>query len=403
MNEILLVCTKYPSISESDWLTSELAESINCIDNYNVNVLCMDWKLDNSTEKYIRNAIEVSRFSLLDFFNSRAGAQIFLKWLIYSPLAALHFRKLLAKKYNLIILISPCASSWFICFISKLIAKKNLLIYWDFFPIHNQQIGMMSNGIVSKLLYFLEKTCVKNFDYIGCMSPKNIEFFENYFGKVKSSSKLLEIPIWSSDTNISHYNQLMEYEFYDSSHHYFVFGGQLVPGRGLQVAMEAALLAYKVQSTIRLLIFGAGPLSKEVEEFSLKSSGIVRYCGSVPRNLYKSILINCTGGIVSTVDGVSVPTYPSKSLDYMMASLPILASVENSTDFGEMIELYGAGIKCKAGDSKSLSSAMCKIANNSSLRKEMGINARKMYEARHQTKEVTKLICDLNKGEYVQR
>lgn len=403
MNEILLVCTKYPSISESDWLTSELAESINCIDNYNVNVLCMDWKLDNSTEKYIRNAIEVSRFSLLDFFNSRAGAQIFLKWLIYSPLAALHFRKLLAKKYNLIILISPCASSWFICFISKLIAKKNLLIYWDFFPIHNQQIGMMSNGIVSKLLYLLEKTCVKNFDYIGCMSPKNIEFFENYFGKVRFSSQLLEIPIWGSDSNVSHANELSKYEFYDSSHHYFVFGGQLVPGRGLQVAMEAALLAAKIQPKIRLLIFGDGPLRNIVEEFSVKSFGVVRYCGSVERNLYKSILLDCSGGIVSTVDGVSVPTYPSKSLDYMMASLPILASVENSTDFGEMIEFYGAGIKCKAGDSKSLSNAMCKIANNSSLRKEMGRNARKMYEVRHQTKKVTKLICDLNEGEYVQR
>ena len=79
-----------------------------------------------------------------------------------------------------------------------------------------------------------------------------MEFFESYFGKVRFSSKLLEIPIWGSDSNVSHANELSKYEFYDSSHHYFVFGGQLVPGRGLQVAMEAALLAAKIQPKIRL-------------------------------------------------------------------------------------------------------------------------------------------------------
>lgn len=395
MNKILLVCTKYPSLTESDWLTSELAESIDSNNNCEVDVLCMDWKMENLSSQYIRKGIEISKFSLVNFF--QFPIPTFLKWLIYSPFAVLHYKEILAKKYELVIVISPCSSSWFICLISKFIAKQNLLIYWDFFPIHNQQIGMMAEGKISKLLYLLERMCVKNFDYIACMSPKNMEFFESYFGKVRFSSKLLEIPIWGSDSNVSHANELSKYEFYDSSHHYFVFGGQLVPGRGLQVAMEAALLAAKIQPKIRLLIFGDGPLRNIVEEFSVKSFGVVRYCGSVERNLYKSILLDCSGGIVSTVDGVSAPTYPSKSLDYMMASLPILASVEDSTDFGDIVEFYGAGIKCKVGDSESLSSAMCKIANESSLRKEMGMHARKMYEDRHQTNEIVKKICKLIK------
>ncbi|HRM16175.1 MAG TPA: glycosyltransferase family 4 protein [Acinetobacter parvus] len=399
MSKILLLCTKYPSLTESDWLTSELAESLHSNYNYEVDVLLMDWKLDSLSEKYIRKGVNVSKFSLSKLFQFHLP--IFLKWLIYSPIAVLFYWRLIFKKYQLVVAFSPCSASWFLCLISRLMGKQNLLIYWDFFPIHNQQIGMMSNGLQSKLLYFLEKKCVKNFDYIACMSPKNIDFFENYFGRVKSPTKLLEFPIWGTDTDVSKFRGLSIFDFYDPSNKYFVFGGQLIPGRGLDVAMEAALLAAKKDPSIRLLIFGTGILSQTVEEYSLKSSGVIRYCGTIERGLYKSILKDCIGGIVSTVPGVSVPTYPSKSLDYMMANLPILASVEDSTDFGDIIESNGAGIKCKEGDSESLSNAMYRIASDISLRNKMGVNSRKMYENRHQTIEVAKLIHDLIKEKYV--
>lgn len=399
MDKILFLCTKYPSLTESDWLTSELAESLHSKYKYEIDVLLMDWKLGGLSEKYVRNDVEVSKFSLSKFF--RFPLPVSLKWLIYSPAAFLFYWKLFFKRYHLVIAFSPGSASWFLCLISRLIGRKNLLIYWDFFPIHNQQIGMMDNGFRSKLFYLLEKFCVKNFDYIACMSPKNVEFFENYFGQVKSSSQLLEIPIWGTDTDVSKFSGLSTFDFYEPSNKYFVFGGQLIPGRGLDVAMEAALLAAKKDPKIRLLIFGTGILSQTVEEYSLKSSGVIRYCGTVERRRYKSILKDCIGGIVSTVSDVSVPTYPSKSLDYMMANLPILASVEDSTDFGEIIEFYGAGIKCKEGDSESLSNAMCRIANDLSLRNTMGVNSRKMYEIRHQTIEVAKSIHDLIKERYV--
>lgn len=399
MNKILLLCTKYPSLTESDWLTSELAESLHSKYSYEVDVLLMDWTLDGLSEKYIRKGVNVSKFSLSKFF--RFPLPVFLKWLIYSPLAALFYRKLFFKKYNLVIAFSPCSASWFLCLISRLLGRKNLLIYWDFFPIHNQQIGMIHKGLRSKFFYFLEKICVKKFDYVGCMSPKNVEFFENYFGKVKPSTTLLEVPIWGTDSDVTKFSGLSTFDFYDSSNKYFVFGGQLIPGRGLDVAMEAALLAAKKDPKIRLLIFGTGILSQTVEEYSFNSSGVIKYCGPVERSIYKSILKDCIGGIVSTVSDVSVPTYPSKSLDYMMANLPILASVENSTDFGEIIEFYGAGIKCKEGDSESLSNAMYRIASDLPLRNTMGINSRKMYEVRHQTIEVTKSIHELVKERYV--
>ena len=71
---------------------------------------------------------------------------------------------------------------------------------------------------------------------------------------------------------------------------------------------------------------------------------------AIPRADYLSLLGACDCGIVATQRDTGVPTFPSKTLDYFRAGIPVVASVESSTDFGLFLEQRKAGVRIEAGD-----------------------------------------------------
>ena len=67
---------------------------------------------------------------------------------------------------------------------------------------------------------------------------------------------------------------------------------------------------------------------------------------------------SCDVGIVATVANVDVPTFPSKTIDYLRAGVPVAASVEATTDFGEFVEAQGFGVAVTAGSPGRLLAAI---------------------------------------------
>ncbi len=59
----------------------------------------------------------------------------------------------------------------------------------------------------------------------------------------------------------------------------------------------------------------------------------------------------------------------------MKLSIPIIASIEDTTDFGEIIINAGAGLCCNAGDSNALAAAMLSLAEDELLASQMGEKA----------------------------
>ena len=92
-----------------------------------------------------------------------------------------------------------------------------------------------------------------------------------------------------------------------------IFGGQLAKGRGVEQIIE---LANRIRTTlpdVRFLILGDGELKAEIER-SLGRSGVdnVVLCNRVDREVYRAIVAACDVGLVITVPGVSIPSFPSQ-------------------------------------------------------------------------------------------
>ncbi|UGB01007.1 glycosyltransferase family 4 protein [Leclercia sp. G3L] len=387
MEKILIICTKYPLELNNTWLTRELAEEL-ASRKKEVHVLCMDWNGKNKPLTVKINNINVSYFPALKY--SKSGFFNFIvKWMFSSVIASIKYCKIITRNYDLVICFSPCASTWFPILLGKVFSKKNLLIYWDFFPIHQVKINLIKGKFKEKILYTFERSLVRLFDYVGCMSEMNCEFYKNYFGS-KASNVVFELPIWSEqiDKNVVLNNKKNVSNLIDDNSIYFVFGGQIDYGRGVECILEAAAIAHGKNSKIKTIIIGKGRLVGLVKKTSEDAGSGIIYSDYIPRDEYMNLLSFCRAGIVATVPNVPVPTYPSKSLDYMKLSLPVIASVEESTDFGDIIVDAQAGLKCTAGDAESLSNAIIKLAEDAGTAIEMGKKANALFAKKHEIKKV---------------
>ncbi len=392
---ILLIATKYSLKQESPWLTNELAESLRDHEN-NVSVLFVDW--DGKEDFYGEttcNGIKVLSIPAVTFPSLPSTINKTLKWIFSSLNAYFHFRSNLKHvRFDVLISFSPCTALWYFFLKLRKRTKIMILVYWDFFPIHNYQIGKVPYGSFLKPLYVLEKFLVSMFDFVGLMSKKNIEFFKEYF-PYTAKQNIFGLPIWGRKISIEHRELYDLFEKIKKKYRCVaVFGGQLEYGRGIENLLFIANRLRNENSDIGLLIIGDGPLKEMVAEASSDGRHNLIYFTRLSREDYLRLLSACDIGIVSTQANVTIPSYPSKCIDYFLCELPIIASVEMTTDFGEIIEDAGCGFFCPAGDNEQFIEKLVLLSMNPDLQKRMGKAGRAFFEKRHDIEVVSTLLMN---------
>jgi glycosyltransferase involved in cell wall biosynthesis len=393
---VLIITTKYSLNPDSPWLTNELSESLRDRGN-DVTVLVVDWQGKEDLRGITTvNGIKVLCISSVTFpMLPSTTINLILKWIFSSLNAYLHFKSVFKNvRFDVLITFSPCAALWYL--IIKLRKHINLmmLVYWDFFPIHNFQIGKVPYKFLLNPLYFLEKYLVSMFNFVGLMSKKNINFFKGYFPHT-SKQNVFELPIWGR--KISMVNRGIDNLVLKIKEKYqcvAVFGGQLEFGRGIEDLLFIAKLLRKQNSDIGLLIIGDGPLKEKVVEASSDGLHNLIYYNRLSRQDYLRVLSACDIGIVATQANVTIPSYPSKSIDYFLCELPIIASVEKTTDFGEIIENAGCGFFCPAGDNEQFMEKLELLSMNPDLCRKLGKSGRVFFDKRHDIEVITSMILN---------
>lgn len=395
--KILILTTKYPAPDESEWLISELANELAKRGN-SVKVLNVEWSSYKSRRRHMSVNPKVISHKAISIPLGKFS--IFPKWIFSSLKMAPYLILDLIKKekYDLLITTSPCTACASAIMLSHLVAKKSLLIYWDFFPIHNQQISNKVPTILMPILKKIEKMLVNSFSDVACMSPANLLFFDKYFDSNPKQNRFI-LPIWTSYLKLE---KSIKQPLFDSSVYGYgnsniivTFGGQLVEGRGLETLIKAIKIARLSNNKIKLLVCGDGQLRDMVEDFSSEEPLACSYLGKLPREEYLNVLSYSDIGVVATVENVDSPTYPSKSLDYMAASIPIVASVEKKSDFGLVLESNNFGLSCDAGNSKALAKLLTILAENPRLRDEMGKNGLKFLNDFHSVSKIVNTILEI--------
>lgn len=367
---ILIVCTKYSLDADNPSMIDELARALG-EQGHAVSVMVGDWSgaMRCSAENRDSNGIEVFVKGPVDV---GFGPPVLRKAAKWSFTSARLLRRALALRRSfapeLVIGGSPAVTMLLPLLLLRLTSRaRAFFIQWDFFPIHHVEIGKIRNPAMAWMLKKLENFLMRRFEVIGCMSPMNVAYLRRHY-RLNDRQRTMVLPIWSSFPPFKRADrtEIRRKHALPLDLPLFVFGGQLNVGRGIDDILEVAELSHRRGVQCGFVFIGSGSAEEKIRSYMSTKRGNVHLLDGIPRSSYLSFLSACDVGIVSTVRGVSVPTFPSKTLDYLHARLPILASVEECTDFGDFIAGNGLGVSVPAGNSEAFVAAVEKFVGDGS-------------------------------------
>ena len=264
-------------------------------------------------------------------------------------------------------------------YLKKKTGAHTYLLLKDIFPQNAVDLGMLKKKGLKGLIYHYFRKKEKKFysisDYIGCMSPANVKYLlknnkeinhnivevcpnsikkpaQQHAPKNDSVRKRLNIP----------QNAVL-----------FIYGGSLGRPQGISFLIEC-LKKENDNKDVFFLIIGNGSDAYKVVDFikNEKPSNVL-YLDHLPKKEYQEIADQSDVGMIFLDYHFSIPNFPSRVLNYISSSKPILVASDPVCDMGDLAEENGFGVKCYSNDVDSFSTAVHKLI--SSDRAQMGENA----------------------------
>lgn len=253
------------------------------------------------------------------------------------------------------------------------------LLLKDIFPQNAVDLGMISKGGIKGILYKMfrkkEEELYRISDYIGCMSPANVE----YVLKHNPAVDRLKVEIAPNSYDIPSISEIVDKNFIRSKYNLptdkpiFIYGGNMGKPQGISFLVDC-MMAVKDREDCHFLLVGDGTeypkLEAFVKENNPKSVSVFR---RLPKEDYDALATACDVGLIFLDYRFSIPNYPSRLLPYLMGKKPIIATTDPNCDTGFIAEDNGYGFYCPSNSVEDFIMVVDKMLVSD--RKQMGENA----------------------------
>ena len=282
--------------------------------------------------------------------------------------------------FDLILYSTPPIS--FTRIIKKIKKKYNTTSYLllkDIFPQNALDLGLIKkNGLLHLYFSRKEKKLYEVSDYIGCMSPANVEYIKKQNPQI-GSTKIIEVcpnSICPIDFSVNDETKFAVRERWGipQDKTVFIYGGNLGKPQGVDFLLDV-LESNKKKEDCFFLIVGLGTEYAKIETW-LKSAQITnaKLLRKLPKSEYDLLIKACNVGLIFLDKRFTIPNYPSRLLSYLESKIPILAATDTNTDIGKIAEANNYGFWCENGDIDRFNHYLNIYINNSILIYEMGNN-----------------------------
>lgn len=375
---ILFLYISLPHLSENGVFTDLIEEFAK--QGHNVKVATPSRK---GVDEGVSNeaGIDVLRFKTDQLTNNKSNIKkgvAYMKLVYQYPNAIKrYFGK---EKFDLIIAHSlPTEIGIIANILKKRFNAKFYLMLCEYIWQDSVSLGFFKeNGIICRYYKWLEKIAVRSADFIGSPSQGNIDFTLKYHP-------------WANEKNIKvlHYSQspiLLKSSDEDikakhglSGKFVAIYGGNMSIAQKIENVVDLAEACIDHKDIVFLLL-GRGQEIEKVKKIA-KERAIdnISFMDFIPKDDYNNLLSVCDVGLVSLNEKLAIPNIPSKTLSYFNLSIPVVASIDRNTDYGEYLESAGAGFWSYAGDRDNFKANLLKLYNSPQLSKEMGENGYRFY------------------------
>ncbi|WP_459501261.1 glycosyltransferase family 4 protein [Bacillus sp. C1] len=375
---ILFLMIAFPDVERTENLYTELAHEFKNHDHNVYVATILEGSDRNETVMRNERGVNVLRVNSGKLFNVNyivKGINTVLLPYRFNQAIKKYFKDV---KFDLV--ISPTPPITFLDTIKKIKKEhncKSYLILRDIFPQNAKDLGLINNKVLFSYFRKQENKLYALSDSIGCMSQGNIDYVMKHNKDVKLE-KLELLPNWRKVRDfslLSKTNYRTKYGFNDDQI-ILIFGGNIGLPQELDFLMQLAE-CYKNREDILFLIVGSGNRREHIKKTIVEkelTNVILR--DSIPSQEYDCLVRECDIGLINLNRNFTIPNIPSKTLAYFEAEVPILASVDQNTDYGQILNEAQAGMWSITGDLESYKYNFEKLVSDKELRKSMGKNGR---------------------------
>ena len=370
------------------------------LENHNVFVACPnERKFKESTIKNKINGIDV-----LKIWTLNAQKTSLIEKGLCTLMIDYQFKNAIKRQYNNVkfdlVLYStpPVTFTNTISYIKKRDKAVTYLLLKDIFPQNAVDLNFIrKNSIIYKYFRKKEIQLYNISDYIGCLSPANVDFLIKHNKQINKN--IIEVNpntiellpnenIFLSKTEI-----LNKYKI-PSNSVLFIYGGNLGKPQGINFLMEV-LESNISRKEIYFIIVGNGTEFNRLKiwhnKFKRPNFSIIK---SLPKNEYDELNSVCDVGLIFLDNRFTIPNIPSRLLSYLENSMPILAATDVNTDLKNIIENADCGFWAESGDLITFNKYIDKFINNRHLITEKGFKSRQLIENEFQVERTYKLILN---------
>lgn len=381
---VLLLSVAFPDLEEGANLYGDLAVELAARGHAMHVATLLERRTGSGTRLEHQRGVEVLRVASGDLFN----VGFVRKGLTMLALEG-DFRRAMRKtwpstRFDLVLYPTPPVT--FVGLVEELKREQGCatyLILRDIFPQNAVDVGVMRKGLAFHHFRRVERRLYAVSDRIGCMSPANVDWVAR---EGVSRAKLELLPNWRRLREPPVGGRDLRREWGLEGKFLAVFGGVIGVAQELEFLLDLAHES-RDREDVAFVIVGEGnrktALLEKAARLRLPN---VRIEDRVTTDDFARLLRQADAGLVNLDRRFTIPNYPSKVLDYMEARLPVLASLDGSTDFGAMLDASGAGVWSLTGDLAAYRRNLDRLADDPALRRRMGENGRSYLE-RHFTVE----------------
>lgn len=259
---------------------------------------------------------------------------------------------------------------------------KSYLLLKDIFPQNAVDLGMFSKrSLIYRLFRKKEEVLYQISDFIGCMSPANVDYVLTHNPEIKAdrveicpnSIKLLEKPLMTSTAR----KNILQKLHIPINKTLFIYGGNLGRPQGLIFLLDV-IAANEERNDSYFIIVGSGTEYGKIKSwFEANHPDNSMLLSSLPKKEYDDLVKACDVGLIFLDRRFTIPNYPSRLLSYLENRMPVLLATDMNTDIGRIAERNGYGFWTENGN---LDTFMEMVDSLSADREKIKVMGEKGYE-----------------------
>ena len=259
------------------------------------------------------------------------------------------------------------------------------LMLKDIFPQNAVDLGMMigswskvkGSGLrmpiniakygLYKLFRSKEKKLYKYSDFIGCMSPANVDYI------IRNNPDVDKTHVEVCPNSLELVNEGVKYNRreeilkrycvpYDNP--IFIYGGNLGKPQGIDFFVRA-LEANSRRKDCHFLVIGDGTEYHKIETWIKESNPLnVTLIKRLPKDEYDELASYCDIGLICLDHKFTIPNFPSRILAYLENHKPVVVATDPICDMGPIVQQNGFGFWCESDNVNAFTECIDKILSS---------------------------------------